>query len=319
MQSELKALFLANALRNQLLAEELARLLRLLAEAGIRVIPLKGVALAHSRYGDPAARVCSDIDILVPAADVAQTIDLILASGYRTDFDDRFFSRLELRHGRHYDLVREDRGVSFVVEVHWKLVQYSSKDNEAIAGLWSEARPQIFFGAPGFAFSPEWEFLYLCVHAADHEWEMLKWLVDIHEVASSGSIDWPTTLAKAERLELGLVVGQTLAICSLLLGTALPDCAASASQPAGVRIFPHQPLAKDTQGAAFAFGHLRVLTRPWDKLRYMASVLFVPRLTDREFVRLPPWLGFLYYFIRPVRLVYKWLARFVTTSPAPET
>ena len=61
VQTELKGLFLANALRNQLLAEELARLLGLLGEAGIRVVPLKGVALAQSLYGDAAARVCVEI------------------------------------------------------------------------------------------------------------------------------------------------------------------------------------------------------------------------------------------------------------------
>jgi hypothetical protein len=66
VQAELKGLYLANALRNQLLVEELARLLSLLGEAGIRVAPLKGVALAQSLYGDVAARVWLDVDILVP-------------------------------------------------------------------------------------------------------------------------------------------------------------------------------------------------------------------------------------------------------------
>ena len=81
VQSELKAFYLANALRNQLLAEELARLLDLLGQAGIRVVPLKGVTLAQSLYGDAAARVCSDIDILVPASQVVRARRLILAHG----------------------------------------------------------------------------------------------------------------------------------------------------------------------------------------------------------------------------------------------
>ena len=315
VQLELKGRFLANALRNQLLAEELARLLSLLEEAGIRVIPLKGVALAQSLYRDPAARVCSDIDILVPKEDAARTIDLLLAAGYETDFDDPFFSRLELRHGRHYGLSREGRGISLVVEVHWKLVQYSSKNDAAVNDVWSEARPQICFGAPAFAFTPEWEFLYLSIHAADHEWEMLKWLVDVHEVASSGSVDWQKAIAKAERLELGLLIRQTLVIRSLLFGTGQPPGFVPVNLPGGLRMFPHLPVPKETQEAAFAFGHLRVLTRPLDKLRYIASVIFVPKLTDQEFVRLPGSLGFFYYFIRPVRLAYKWLRRVLVPAP----
>ena len=312
VQSELKGLFLANALRNQLLAEELTRLLRLLGEAGIRVIPLKGVALALSLYGDTAARVCSDIDILVPPEDVVRTIDLLLEAGYRTDFDDPFFSGLELRHGRHYGLWREGRGTSLVVEVHWQLVQYSSKNDQAVADLWTEARPQTCFGVPSFSFSSEWEPLYLSVHAADHEWEMLRWLVDIHQLASGGAIDWQRTVAKADQFELGLLTRQTLAVCTLLLGTLLPAGMAPAQLPRGVRIFPQPPVPKETQEAAFAFGHLRVLTRRLDKLRYVASIVFVPKLTDRDFVRLPASLAFLYYFIRPVRLVYKWVRRTLT-------
>jgi hypothetical protein len=53
IQAELKRAYLANALRNQLFAEELARLLKLLAEAGIPVIPLKGVTLRNRSMAIP--------------------------------------------------------------------------------------------------------------------------------------------------------------------------------------------------------------------------------------------------------------------------
>lgn len=142
VRAELKGKFMANALRNQLLAEELARLLGILGEAGIRVVPLKGVALAQALYGDTAARVCIDIDILVPPADVAQAINLILAAGYRSEVDDPYFSKLVLRHGRHFNAVREGRGISFVVELHWMLVQHCSRDGVAVADLWAKVRPK---------------------------------------------------------------------------------------------------------------------------------------------------------------------------------
>ena len=148
VQAELKGQYLANALRNQLLAEELARLLGLLGEAGIQVIPLKGVALAQSLYGDVAARVCIDIDILVPPARVEQTIALLLAFGYRAEPDDPYLSKLALRHGRHFSMVRESRGISFLLELHWILVRHSYRNGEAVRDLWAEARPRTFFGGP---------------------------------------------------------------------------------------------------------------------------------------------------------------------------
>ena len=304
-QAELKSLSLANAFRNHLLADELARLLILLGEAGIRVVPLKGVALAQALYGDSAARVCADIDILVPPANVAQAIDLILASGYRTESSDPYFSKLVLRHGRHYDVVRESQGISFLLEVHWILVQHSSKNKEAVDDLWAEARPQSFSGAPAFSLSPEWQFLYLAIHAADHEWRSLKWLVDIHEIASSGGVDWQRVAQKARQFELDRPVRQTLAVSSLLLGTPLPSRYSEATPPARVRLFPYTIAADDPRNAV-AFRHLRVLKRPWDKARYFASILFAPKPPDLDFLRLPRSLSFLYYVMRPPRLACKW-------------
>src|SRR5262249_2407753 len=54
IRTELKRAHLANTVRNQLLSQELAHLLRQLSDAGIPTIPLKGVFLAESFYGDPA-------------------------------------------------------------------------------------------------------------------------------------------------------------------------------------------------------------------------------------------------------------------------
>lgn len=139
VQDELKGLFMANALRNQLLAEELARLLSLLGEAGIRVVPLKGVALAQSLYGETAARVCSDIDLLVPPAHLHRAIEVILSADYPDVFHNDFFRKLALRHGRHYEFQR-DHALSTLVELHWRVVQHSSRNHDAVTDLWAEAR-----------------------------------------------------------------------------------------------------------------------------------------------------------------------------------
>jgi hypothetical protein len=103
---------------------------------------------------------------------------------------------------------------------------------------------------------------------------------------------------------------QTLAVISLLLGTKLPGDCPPADLPARVRIFPTAPVPDESPEAAQAFRHLRVLTRPLDRVRYFATVIFAPKRTDRDFVRRPASLGFCYYFIRPLRLVFKWVGHF---------
>lgn len=303
VQTEVKGAYLANALRNQLFSDELACLLRLLSDAGIPAIPLKGVALAESLYGDPAARVCSDIDLLVPPAQLHRAIEVILRAGYTDVYQDAFFRRLALRHGRHYAFQRVDARHPIVIELHWQLMQHSSRSSDAVTDLWAEARPTHSCGAPGYAFSPEWEFLYLALHAADHGWQGLKWLVDLHQLCQFRPPDWHRLAEKANQFDLDLVVGQTLATCSLLLGTPLSTGYASVSLPAKARLFPLTPLPAGAPGAAFL--HLTLLQRPWDKLRCAANIVFIPKPADQDFVHLPAALRFLYYPMRVLRLLGK--------------
>jgi hypothetical protein len=141
--------------------------------------------------------------------------------------------------------------------------------------------------------------------AVDHEWRSLKWLIDIHEIVSATPIDWQKVAEKAEQFELSLPIRQTLAVSSVLLGTPLPSYYSPAELPEGVKLYPYDPPSEEAENA-LTFRHLRLLHRPWDKVRYFSSILFAPKCTDLEFLRLPPLLGFLYYLIRPVRLAGKW-------------
>jgi|SRR5215469_3049671 len=303
VQTELKGAYRANALRNQLFSEKLACLLRVLNEAGISAIPLKGVALAESLHGDPAARVCSDLDLLVPPTHLHRAIEVIRGAGYTDVYQDAFFRKLALRHGRHYAFQRAHAGHPIVIELHWQLMQHSSRSSDAVRDLWAEARPTHSCGAAGYAFSPEWEFLYLAVHAADHGWQGLKWLVDLHQLCLSRPPDWHRLAEKAKQFELELIVRQTLAACSLLLGTPLSTDYVSSSPPAKARLFPLTPFPAGAPEAAFL--HLTLLRRPWDKLRCAANIVFIPKAADQDFVHLPAALRFLYYPMRVLRLLGK--------------
>jgi hypothetical protein len=314
VQTELKGLYLANALRNQLLADELARLLGLLGEAGIRVVPLKGVPLAQSLYGDPGARVCSDIDILVPPEDVVRTRRLILANGYSSRFSEEFFVKHQLHTTADCSLVAERPPLTCLVEVHWTILPDSSQDPAAVSKLWACARPADFFGVGAWDPTPEWQFLYLSVHAAYHKWNKLKWLADIHELCISRQLDWAQVKQDTERYELEAVAGLTLAACALLFNTPVPEDFSSYSLPADVLLFPDSlDPAESWKQTLF---YPRLLKRRSEKLRWMAQTFFVPRMADHRFVSLPSSLTFLYYVLRPLRLSFKWSWRFLRAGVA---
>lgn len=309
VQSELKGLYLANALRNQLLAEELARLLGLLGETGIRVIPLKGVALAQSLFGNPAARVCSDIDILVPLAEVVRARRVILANGYSSQFTEEFFARHQLHTTAECGLVAEREPLTYLVELHWTLMQDSRKDTAAMAELWTQARPANFCGARALELTPEWQFLYLSFHAAYHKWNTLKWLADVHELCVSIPVDWKQVRKCAADYELETVAEPTLAACSRLFGTPVPEEFRSSLFPADVRLFPDSEEPAESWKVTLFYP--RLLKRRSERLRWYAHTFFVPRQADYRFISLPSSLTFLYYFLRPLRLSCKWSWRFL--------
>jgi hypothetical protein len=180
VQTELKSAYLANAFRNQLLAEELAHLLKVLGEAGIPVIPLRGVTLEQSLFGDPAARVCSDIDILVTPGDAVRARAVILRNGYSSQFTEEFFVNHQLRTSPDCPLVSETKVLTYLVELHWTLLYSSSKNQEITENLWYQAGPPRVLRGPRLEADPEWEFVFLALHAASQKWSSLKWLTDIH-------------------------------------------------------------------------------------------------------------------------------------------
>ncbi len=62
---------------------DFAASVRILNEAGIIPMPLKGVLLQHVVYQDPADRVLSDADLLVPPGRFDEAVEALRAAGHR--------------------------------------------------------------------------------------------------------------------------------------------------------------------------------------------------------------------------------------------
>ena len=121
-------------------------------------------------------------------------------------------------------------------------------------------------------------------------------------------LDWGQVKENAARYELDAIVGPTLAACSQLFGTPVPENFASRRSPpmsasSRTRLMPSESWKQ-------TLFYPRLLKRRSDKLRWLAQTFFVPKLADHKFVRLPASLTFLYYVLRPLRLTCKWSWRF---------
>lgn len=96
--------------------QEERHVLAALCGAGLRVIVLKGAALAHTVYPQPESRYRTDLDLLAEAGEVANVETVLKALGYRRP--PGIQSPKELRQ-RQWE--RRQLRQSFLIDLHWDL------------------------------------------------------------------------------------------------------------------------------------------------------------------------------------------------------
>lgn len=209
------------ALRQQALAgtarslahmRAVARLSRLFAQAGIRMLALKGVILSAQLYQDPALRDPRDVDLLVDPEDFPKAEMLLVEAGYH-----RSGPELSPRQASAYRRFIKDAGYrhaesGILVELHHRL-----NDNPALipcdfTKLW-RAREEIEIAGTVIAGLPRRSLaLYLCLHGAGHCWEELRWLVDLTAaLREPGAVDTAVAAAAAAGLDAPMLQALTLA------------------------------------------------------------------------------------------------------------
>jgi hypothetical protein len=308
VRSEWAKIFCVNAIRHELLATELAGILRLLGDAGIPAIPLKGIALAESLYGDLALRVCSDLDVLVPPHHAIDAFRIIVSAGYKPEFTQPRLLDLEVRYGRDCSMLRQAGASALAVDLHWGLAWGGPFERGLLGQVWAECTPVAFRGVPAFALSAEWDFLYLALHAARHGWLSLKWYADLDRLCRRGLVDWRKANEKARSLGWESAVQSSLVACSSVFETPLAPVFGLAPPPP--RAYSRQP--SELVATSDTLLLFRLLNTPARRLRYLAIRLLIPTRMDCEFLHLPPSLFFLYYALRPLRVTCKnawWLVQ----------
>ncbi len=281
VRSEWARIFRLNAIRNELLARELARILRLLGDAGIPVMPLKGVALGESLYGDTALRACSDIDVLVHPRHAIEAFHLVVSSGYQPEFTQPRLLDFVVRYGKHFVLMRQGPMGAYQLELHCGLLWGGLLERELLEEIWSDAGRKSSCGVPAFALSAEWEFLYLAVHAAQHGWPPLTWYADLDRICCRGAIDWKKVKEKAKWLGWEAAVRSSLAACASFFETPL--------DPAFGSIPPRSraPRLSDLEVPSENLFFLRLLKTPGRRLRYLAIRLLVPTPAECRLLLFP--------------------------------
>jgi len=207
---------------------ELVRVLAELTSAGVRVLPFKGAALAHTHYPVPHIRVRSDTDLLVAAAGVPTLEDALARLGYvrPPETSGRLVS-----YQSHYH--KQDRhGVMHAFDVHWKISNLQAlADRFSFDEVWGSRVPVPALGPSAVTTSDVHALLLALVHRAGHHpgSRDLLWIYDLHLLASRLT---PEEMMQVQELAgvrgLSRIAADGLALAREWFGTAPIDWAPDA-------------------------------------------------------------------------------------------
>jgi hypothetical protein len=297
---------------NLLLMSQLIKLLGLFRSQGIEVLPFKGPVLAASVYGDIALRHFWDIDILVRKRDVSNAAQLLIDAGYSPQFNlsreqERVYAQTYCEH----TFRREGMGA---VDLHWGLIppQFSFAPDPEL--LWERTRRIDLGGHTVSTLSPEDMCLFFCLHGAKHCWSQLNWIVDLCElIRANKDMDWELIIDQAAARGGRRMLFLGLFLAGDLLEAPLPyEVAQRAREDRRVTsladgvyamLFPRERIRAISIRQNIYY--VKAMDRMSDRMRFCVGYM-VPTPLEWRLLRLPRSLSFLYYLLRPIRLVAKY-------------
>ena len=259
--------------------------------------------LASRLFGDTSLRRYTDLDILIAGNDAEKAVDVLLDNGFASENGDLPEGRKRsnyLKKVVHVHLVSSDRRVP--VDLQWDIasrfanVQISLKDVE-------ERLEQVSLNGKSFLSLPVEELLcYLCVHGTRHRWLYLDSVCCVSElIRTCHEIDWRYAQEFAERIHCRTVFLLGIGLAHELMQVDLPDLMIQeiGNTPKVKKLLKEveEDLFSD-YGAGMAVPDtfdpflLRVKDRFYDKVLYVAKVVFIPTKVDLRLFFLPKFWGF---------------------------
>ncbi|VXD24271.1 nucleotidyltransferase domain-containing protein [Planktothrix paucivesiculata] len=319
---KLKIEFQFNTRKSLLLSGELVRLLNLFEIQGIPILPFKGPVLAASAYGNLLLRQFSDLDILIHSQDIERSKALFLSEGYGMKIE-----RVELTPEQEKVFLQSDQIYQFVreaaypflhpqkeilVELHWGIMPKYFSFPIDDQGLWENLDSVVIAGKTIPNLAPENAVLAITGHGTKECWTQLARICDLAEyIRSHPQLDWSKLIEKATQkggqrmLFLGLILAHNL------LGTILPqDILQKIQADPEVESLADQVYKQlcSQVDSSFKDGsttrfHLKVREQFQDRVRYFLKVAMTPTTTDWLVLPLAKFPAFIYYLLRPLRLI----------------
>ncbi|WP_345985237.1 nucleotidyltransferase family protein [Sulfurimonas sp. HSL-1656] len=310
-----KDAYLQIARRNMLMTAELSRIMKMLEENGIKALAFKGPTLAQLAYGDITLRQFGDLDILVNETQIVPAGTVLSEYGYQAEYSIKILENATCR-GVINDLGFRHTSVNVFLELHWRLFREKIGQHLDFEQISKHTHSAVISGISIATLSPEMLLVYLCLHGSKHAWERLEWLCDIDRLIRMQPIDWEITRTIAEAMDTSTTLYLGLNLCHELFNTPLTESFLTMTHQNRIAELTEQTyklldsLCKKEGYSKYNTIHLyqmALLNTRTKKLQHLLATYFSISRNDCQQYPLPSALKFLYIFIKPVRIAYKYL------------
>jgi Uncharacterised nucleotidyltransferase len=211
-------------LRNQMLLRRVLPGLADLGRAGIPTMLIKGAALIASGRFDSGVRSITDVDVVVPTAQLDEAIDVLMQGGFRPvgkvppwyvrDYAGRFVPS--------HAFASADNSQ---IDLHWHVL-HASCQPDADEDFWAASAPVELAGLSTAALCATDELLLAILHGL--RWSATptyRWVLDAAQLARGdyGEIDFERLLAQARRRRVTATVRAGLAYLCRVVDAPIPS------------------------------------------------------------------------------------------------
>ncbi|BBD60654.1 hypothetical protein NIES2109_34530 [Nostoc sp. HK-01] len=323
--SSLQKYYYLNTQNSLLMASKLLNILNIFAEYDIPVIPFKGPILAITAYGDISRRSFGDLDLLVHREDFIKTKQLLMDKGFEPYADSSeqeaaYLKSLNILDQEaylrsHWELHLINRQEQVTLDVHQGVLSKKFSVPYSSEWIWEDTKLISFTGKQILSFSAENLIIILCSQGGKDCWLWLNRICDLAEVLRTyADVNWEKIWQLAIKLKMTRMLLLGLSLAHHVLDAQLPEFILQKIEGNSlvknltleiiIQLTCNLPnTAPQSQLKSILF-HLKLIENPWDEITYCYEQIMVPTIADKSFIRLPKALSFLYYFVRPVRMIF---------------
>lgn len=314
IQQQLTALFHQQLQRNAQLLLTVKQLLPALAAEGLPILPIKGVLFALSVYGNLTQRRVRDLDLLVDPEKLPAVYGALQRQGYR-ERECLTPAQQARRWATHYEMLLENPATGIQIDLHWRLVPAYFGCQVPVAHLWERAQWATHQGITFYQCAPEDLLLILSLNGAKDGWLELQRVCDLVACLQQyPDLAWGQLWQRCQEYEGERVLLMGLAMARTLFTIELPPWLIEEME--GDRTVAHlssQICQQLESGLCLTPSVVEQdlfplqLQRGWgSRGRSLLTLLLPINERDLAWIALPPWLDWLYYPLRILRLLAKY-------------